>query len=212
MSNTAEKVPWIQAKENAVEFATLFRGFASEWQICGSVRRGREAVGDIEHVVVHQTVPVEVAGLWGATESTFESRTLARMDALVADGTLEKAVYSNGTHRWGEKYRGVVYKGVRHEVFSADEKNLGAMIAIRTGPAELSKLLVTALLGRGLRQHEGYVRYARGKAEGQIIPCATEHAFFALAGIPYIEPAERDEWIRNRAAGPRFDATSGRPS
>lgn len=40
-----------------------------------------------------------------------------------------------------------------------------------------------------LRQWEGYLR----RTDGSIVPCATEEAFFATLGVPWIEPRERTE-------------------
>lgn len=96
-------------------------------------------------------------------------------------------------HRWGDKYRGVLFRGFKHEIFTADARNYGAILAIRTGSADFSQRLVTAMKQGGrFRQQDGYVRYANGASAGQVRSCPTEEEFFSLCGIGYRAPEARE--------------------
>lgn len=189
MSTTETRRALGAAKADAEAFRELFSGCFDRWEVAGSVRRGRPEVGDIEHVVISRFGPVMGEGqlivrpghlLW------------ERMDRLVAEGVLRKAVYPDGSTRWGDKYRGVVYPsgegGFRHEVFRAEIDNWGPILAIRTGPAELSRRLVTQLARSGrLKQEDGFVRYVGGDR----IAVKTEEAYFALCQELWTDPEMR---------------------
>lgn len=102
------------------------------------------------------------------------------------------------------------FRGFTHELFTADADSWGAILAIRTGPAELSKSLVTNLLRRGMRCKEGRVwrcvpcchcqaappgkcRACDGtglEPEGAV-PTPTERSFFDLCGVRYLDPEDR---------------------
>lgn len=195
MSNTP-KVPLRLAIENAEAFQALFLGTAVQWEVAGSIRRERREVGDVEHVVISKMLDAQPDdALFGDALPPVDriNAVWARMDLLIEQGTLERAIYSDGKTRYGPKYRGVVFKGIRHEIFSANDSNFGAILAIRTGPAEFSQQLVTRLRDAGrYRMNEGQVQYAGGKNDGVARPVAGERDFFALCGVPWIEPKLRD--------------------
>ena len=68
-------------------------------------------------------------------------------------------------------------------------RNYGAILAIRTGPADFSQKLVTAMKQGGrYRQQEGYVRYVNS---GDVRSCPTEEEFFRLCAVPFVEPSRR---------------------
>lgn len=179
---------WLDSARGIVdEFLKFFGGTFVRWEVAGSVRRNRAEVGDIEHVVIPKIIDGRNV-LW------------ERLDSLVPgiglfanpDAPLRKSIYSNGTNRWGEKYRGVDFAGVKHEIFTADEENFGCILAIRTGPAEFSKKLVTMLLhGGNFRQQDGYLVRTAGPNIGERVPCPDEKAFFQLCGHAWIDPSAR---------------------
>jgi hypothetical protein len=65
-------------------------------------------------------------------------------------------------------------------------------LAIRTGNAEFSHLLVKqvdlgGLMPEGMHHADGFLwRY------GERVPCPTEEAFFQALGLPLVPPAERN--------------------
>lgn len=170
------------ALAEAEAFRDLFPGCWSRWEIAGSVRRGKSQVGDVEHVVI----PCG-RRLWDRVdELTADPHSIFGMgDAKL----LDRAVYSDGRHRWGQRYRGVMFRGFRHEIFTADNLNWGAILTIRTGPALFSKDMVTRLKRSGQYHHEeGYVKQT---STGAVLTIAAEPEFFALCGMPWLEPKDR---------------------
>lgn len=179
------------------------------WTFAGSLRRKKELVGDIEVVVIPAFDEIGV-GLFGQTEKV--NRLWARLNRLLDDDVISMHVYGknpNGTpmHRYGDLYRGVDFAGWMLELFTSTPDTLGSTLAIRTGPPELSKALVTGLLRNGRRNKDGQVwkcepclcerdeRCTMCQGTGlqciEPIPVANEETFFELAGVPYQTPEQR---------------------
>ena len=120
-----------------------------------------------------------------------DGRASDRLDQLVAAGTVAKALI-NGSPRWGERYRRVIFQGIAHDLFAADADNWGSVLAIRTGPAEFSKGLVVGLRRNGYRNQDGYVWTCTPEGEPiERVACPDERTFFALAGAAWVEPEDR---------------------
>jgi DNA polymerase/3'-5' exonuclease PolX len=188
VSTTTTKRTWQQAQEDAEAFRDLFPSSTYErWEIAGSVRRRKPEVGDVEHVCIPAWGEMDTGlGLFGQKERV--NLLNFHMDGLLRAGTIDKHWYGNG-HRWGEKYRGCSWRGFAHEVFQADYDNFGAVLLIRTGPADFSERIVSRFKEGGiLRQQDGYLRNV---ASGEIVPVRDEVAYFKLAGLQYIEPERR---------------------
>lgn len=183
MSTTEAKRSLAAARADAERFRALFAGTFEQWVIAGSVRREKPEVGDIEHVVIPAFGDVIVPG------SMFVDRGNLLWDRLnsFVGGTVKKHVYGDAGFRWGEKYRGVDYRGFTHEIFCADAENFGAILAIRTGPADFSRHLVTVMRDHGYRQEDGYVI----DREGRRVAAPDEKAYFRICGMPYLEPEKR---------------------
>lgn len=184
--SSGTKMPLSDAVRSAEDFARLILPACERYMVAGSVRRQKPEVGDIEHVAISKVgefVPD------GAMFQTTGYLLLHRLDELRAAGTIEAQVKIDGRTRWGDRYRACVYQGRVHEVFLATDDNWGAILAIRTGPAELSQDAVTRIKMRGrLRQQDGYLVYQNG---GERYPCATEEAFFGAAGMECVPPQDR---------------------
>jgi len=210
MSDAKFKRPKEQAYQDACDLRGLFHAeHFSRWEFGGSLRRGVSFVGDVEHVVIANSIEVNIdGGLFGQTQAV--NGMCHHLDRLVADKLLAKHLYGTTGYRWGEKYRGVDFRGFTHEFFLCTESNWGPTLAIRTGPAEFSQRLVVGLLKNGMRQHEGMVwRCDRcevcsgdrstacsdcnstGLTPREVIPCSTEQSYFELCGIKMIPPQAR---------------------
>lgn len=140
-------------------------------EIAGSLRRKKPDVGDVEIVVLPKDAPT----------------LLARLDYMVATAVVSKAVYSDRTNRWGEKYRGLTYDGVRIEVFLADVHNWGYIYWLRTGPGDANTWVMQQCSYRKApyRAEGGY-----WKIDGQKIHVPDEREMFRLLGVDYVPTPE----------------------
>lgn len=157
MSSPSTKRSLAKAITDAAAFRSLFPESAYErWTVAGSVRRQVAQVGDIEHVVIPRFGEIEKG------DGLFAERIVVNLlwhhcDRLLRDMKIAKHVYPNGSNRWGEKYRGIFFNGFNNEIFAADADNYGAILAIRTGPGDFSRMLVTVMQKNGYMNHGGYV-------------------------------------------------------
>jgi DNA polymerase/3'-5' exonuclease PolX len=187
-------------------------------QVAGSVQRRKETVKDIElvcipkceeRVIPGQAAPVhheQVNWLDQALERLLatDDRPIfkSRRDLLTAMG---KPV-GNGpdVRRWGERYRRFYlwandrYGVAAVDLFLATVDNWGAILAIRTGPSDFSKALVTHIKYKTpYRQQDGaLVR----QVSGEVVPVPEEADYFRLAGVPWIAPEQRTADALRRVA------------
>lgn len=145
---------------------------ACQWlEVGGSVRRGLSEVKDVELVAV--------AG----------DNLLARLDTWVSLGRIEKALYGNQrTPRWGPKYRGFVYRGLRFELFLTDPDSLGYIFWLRTGPGDANEYVMQRLklTNAPIRADEGAIWHGDKRL---CVP--DEREMFRLLGMPYYMPYRR---------------------
>ena len=163
--STGQKLPTSEVQPIAIQLATLLEP-ACEWlALAGSLRRGVQAVGDVEIVAT----PKE--GYWAHT------------DALLQQGVVQPGK----PKRWGAKYRAMIFQGIKFDVFLADDMNLGYIYWLRTGPGDANQTLVTLIKGKTqFMLKDGYVWFGEKK-----LRINTEDEWFALLGFPFIEPKDR---------------------
>lgn len=181
-------IPLAQARARAEALVELFRanGDCPKIEIAGSIRRGKPQVKDIEIVAE----PYVRTDLFGAPLDE-QTKLDLFVEKEVAAGRLRKRLRADGgVQSWGPKYKAIV---------TADDMPLdlfivrapaqwGAVFAIRTGPGDFSKFLVTACRSMGLRCDEA--RLVR-LADGSTFPTPTEEDFFKACGVPWRRPEER---------------------
>lgn len=184
--STGTKIPHSEAMESAKRFRSIIIDSCIDHCCGGSLRRESPAVGDIEHVVISRTARYVPDG------SMFEIEgpdVLRRLDELLEARMIEKQVKADGRTRWGEKYRACIFEGQVHEIFLAVPDNWGAILTIRTGPAEFSEAMVTRIAARGvLHMRGGFLVYQKG---GDRYPCPDEETFFRAAGLEFVPPKLR---------------------
>lgn len=178
---TAQRYPREQALVVAQALYDVVAPVCRWAAIAGSLRRGLSHVKDIELVLA----PVPERDLLG--EERYETTDL---DAELELQELSGALLRRPPERWGKRYKAASHQGIPVDIFIVrPPAEWGAVLAIRTGPAELGRELVTRCRDRGLRCTDG--RLVDGK--GRTVPTPSEEDFFRECGLPYVEPAER-EW------------------
>lgn len=154
-------------------------------EIAGSVRRMRAYCHDIDLVawpVYHQQGQPDLFG--GGIKQTYEARKLAeRISGLLGE---------TFRIREGAKIVTFVFRGVPVEVYLAEPngENFGALLQMRTGPAEFNLKVIAAAAGRGLRYSAGYGIF-RGTDR---VDDGTEEGIFKAVGMPWVLPDQRDRY------------------
>src|SRR4051794_11027397 len=140
---TKAKRPLAQALADTEAFRALFPAACyARWEVAGSVRRRASECGDVDHVIIPHFGEVDVGdGLFSTTQEV--NLLFFQLDALVRGGLVSKHLYGATGYRWGDKSRGADFRGHNHELLCVDVDTWGAALAIKTGPAEYSKRLVT---------------------------------------------------------------------
>lgn len=144
--------------------------------VCGSVRRGAPICNDIE-IVMEPSMNID---LFGGETPVLDPI----IDTLVRIGTIKKQ---------GARYIQVVdifeEEGISLDLFLCHPPaQWGSIVAIRTGPWQLSKFAVEKMKVNGLRHINGHVEDA---SNGNLIPTPTEKHFFDCADLPFVDPEER---------------------
>jgi len=178
-----------RALKVAWEVMGLVRPVVERIAVAGSVRRGLDEVKDVEVVYL----PRLVAAQRTLFEMGMVPATEARIYELMQLGVLrlDQQVLRNGP-----KYKRVIHvaSGVVVELFRADPDNWGLILALRTGPADFMKTVVShgwhgGVMPLGMKMQGGYLW-----RDGQRLSTPTEECFFQELGLPKWQP----EW---RTAG-----------
>ena len=173
---------------------------ACEWiGVAGSIRRRKPNPKDVEIVYVPRLETRQV-DLFGTTEQ------VPLTDQVVA--WLVKAeilAWDEEIKRRGPRYKRLIHveTGAVVELFAARADNLGLILALRTGPGEFNRILVTArryggAMPAGMRMRDGFLW--RG---GRRLETPTEEEFFAALDLPCWPPEERTAdrllgWLRSQ--------------
>jgi DNA polymerase/3'-5' exonuclease PolX len=177
--------PLERARRIAEMLAEALSPVCDRLEIAGSIRRRVERVKDIELVARPKGIQVDLLGYPRVDEMNDLERRIAGM---LEDGKL----VAREPRRLGKRYKALEL-GPPRAAMAIDlfivlpPAEFGALHAIRTGPAEYSKMLVTACQRRGLRCVEGRLVDAKGRT----VETPTEFDFFRECGVAWIQPEER---------------------
>jgi DNA polymerase/3'-5' exonuclease PolX len=221
-----EGMPLEYARGMAGALVDLLAPACVRIEIAGSVRRQKARLNDVESVMVpcerisRQPSLDSLLGL-GKLERT--NLLDARCDELLKQGILEKRPDSRGRHCWGTGIkRAVFFRGQDYapvDLFQVIEpRQWGVIYAIRTGPGDFNRFLVTNQWFGGAcprdRKVAGgrvwfivpdrrdlarmaaskFARLAeRAEIDGSMIPTPTEEDFFRRLGEPCLPPEQRTE-------------------
>ena len=204
---TKQRLPLKVAEKLAEKIRAALLPACERVEVAGSIRRGKATVGDVELLAT----PKSGEGLFGD-----DPRQPTKLDLLI--GQLERQ--GKFVDAWHAKDRGLPFRdgprwktrplraveGVVLDLFTTTPEQWGVMLMIRTGPGEFSKRVVTnkgrsdgwGFLPDCLIINDGRVWRRITKAGNVIrdVPMHTpeESDVFALLGMEYIEPAEREQY------------------
>jgi DNA polymerase/3'-5' exonuclease PolX len=163
-------------------------------KVCGSLRRGKDQVGDVEMVFVSREREVEESqpGLFGEFKTVKQLPVvLDLLDVMVKRGLLTKRLKENGQSTWGQWNRLAVHthSGIPVDFFRTTFENWWMTVVIRTGPKDFNLRLIESANKRGFDVH-AYGTFTR-KSDGTVVPVNSEREVFDLAGLPWLPPEER---------------------
>lgn len=171
------RLDWHEAVPVAQELGERLRSVCPRVKCVGSLRRKRPTVGDIEFVVE----PPGQQNLFGG-----EAEPLVEpVEALVR--SLGEWV------KGGTKYMkvaDVLGSGLTLDVFVVTPPAAGgSTVAIRTGPADLGRYVVTVCKDYRIQHTRGHAVHMDTRER---VPTDTEEQFFGLAMVPLVPATQRD--------------------
>ncbi len=183
------KFPRADALAATREILAVLQPACRELIVAGSLRRRREAVGDIEILYIATTREQAKAGtFWDRETVNLADLAIAELEA---GGILERRENALGSTMFGPKNKLMRHRasGIPVDLFAADRGNWFNYLVCRTGPKESNIRLASAARARGLEWHP-YGPGFTGR-DGRWIHPDSEAAVFEIAGLDYKEPWER---------------------
>lgn len=210
MSATVTRIPRAEAQTIADRLIDRIQDCCEQIVIAGSLRRGLPTVGDIEIVAVPKIQPMLERDMFGEVVATAQIDLLdARLATLLDNDIVSKRLRSDGQSFYGPKTKYLTFEGASVDLFTPSAERFGLVLAIRTGPWQFSKQLVSekgkqvvvgyderarrpikrdGLLPAQYRVQDGWLTQ---RVSGQRIPTPTEEGLFELIGLRWRAPQER---------------------
>ena len=163
-------------------------------EVAGSLRRNREAVGDLELVAIPRVVEEAGDDVWGTPHRV--SLLGRKVTELIEEGVLD---LDPTDRKAGERYMKLVYvaSGLQIDLFVVPAETFGLIWLIRTGPASYSQWLVTHARRAGYHVARGAL-HAGGSGHPDpnacacpVIPTPAERDVYRALGLEYEEPERR---------------------
>lgn len=167
---------YAQARHLAESVCHQLMPYCEKIKICGSIRRRKVEVSDIDIVVLPKLEPIK--DLFGMVSGH------QRHPKFVE--TINQWHKIKGDAATG-KYTQRLYQGYKLEIAIAHPDNFGVLVLIRTGNADFSHLIMKIVNQRGFHQTEGFLY-----KDTRLIPVPEEMVYFQTLGIEYIQPENRD--------------------
>lgn len=163
----------------AIGAVNIIQPFCQRVKIAGSIRRQKPLVGDIE-IVALPIVRTEynLFGEPGPPQSVLDDQNWAALGRVIKNGSrFKQIVFSNG---------------LTLDLFIVmPPAQWGVIYAIRTGPADFSRWIVTPRKHGGVLPSDCRVRNGAVWRAGKIIPMPEEINFLEFIGLGWVAPEHR---------------------
>lgn len=186
------RFPFAEALAVAKVLAAELKPLCSRLLICGSLRRRRPDVGDIELVYIPRTE--ERPGppdLFGFRKEMRVNLVDERLDSLLTTSVLSRRLNIQDHATWGARIKLAVHvaSGIPVDLFASTEAGWWSYVVCRTGPKTSNIRICNAALAKGWTWHpfEGHFT----DSFQCNVPITCEKDAFYLVGLPYDEPKER---------------------
>ena len=183
-----QRFPLARARSVAAALQLAFSPYVERIEIAGSIRRGREDVGDIELLYVPR-LSEPPADLFGTPVGEPEDALDGAMNRQMKMGEMAKRPNKDGHFTYGPKNKLLIHRasGIPVDLFRTDQANWGMAMVVRTGPAAFNVQLMARFKTLGMAGHA----YAGVTYNGAEVDCPTEREVFRHAQWDYLEPQER---------------------
>ena len=181
-----QRFPLSLAQIASETLVRLLEGSCERIQVAGSVRRGRSDVGDIEILAIPKSG--DSHDLFGQNVPG-PSMLDERCRELIQSGHFELRPNKHGSTTFGPMNKLLVQTNTRIpvDVFTADARNWGMALMVRTGPAEWNVRMMSRFQELGMEGHA----YGGVTQDGMAMDCPDEETVFNLLSWDYREPHER---------------------
>lgn len=139
--------------------------------LCGSIRRRRPDVGDIDCVLLPNR----------HTDSAFVT--------LEKEGTLKPLIKKDGRVMLGKAIRSYIFRGIQVDFYISRPDTFGITCFVRTGSKEHNIRIASVAKRKGLR-----LRPTEGLYDGllRVDDDTDDRSIFEILGLPYLPPEKRD--------------------
>lgn len=178
----------VDAKAVARQLLEDLGSACEQIMVAGSLRRGALEVKDVELVAVPRRATDLLGTPNGPCQLTAKLRELACAGKVRWRGETHPTTGTPFLEELRAWFLVALPSGVRVDLFAVrPPAQFGCILAIRTGPAEYSRQLVTVCQRRGLRCKNGRLLNARGEP----VSTPTERSFIEACGMRWQEPRHR---------------------
>jgi len=192
-----QRFPWAAGINAAWDVIALLADACTRITVGGSLRRGKDTVGDVE--IIAQ--PGDVL------------RFERRCDLLRAWGTFTPRLNKIGNRiAWGPRFKAAVYAGLPLDIFIVlPDRQWGPTCVIRTGPGTANECLVTTLGIRNRLGDVGVLPTGVAFSDGGLIQHGVkldtkeEMDVFNACRLPWVEPGLRSVATYREAASAARD-------
>lgn len=212
--SAGERMPLDVARAAAARIVADLAPYCERIEVAGSIRRGAETVGDVELVAIPRT-QAQVLDLLGMPVGAPVDLLDERLNDLLRAHEISKRGTAKRAGAWGPRQKSIAWQVsaavpgfapmlfvVPVDLFVALPTTWGAVLAIRTGPHEWSKRMVTARAAGGLRPNhlkfEDGGLWAYEGNQRRFVPTPEEEGLFRALGLTYVEPGDRHERTQAR--------------
>ena len=176
----------IFAENVADEIITKLQNHFVKYQICGSLRRMKDTVGDIDIVAIPRLA-------YEPGEETL-SEAISKIDSNGSD--IAKSMGKSGARRFldGDLVKRFYFQGISIDLYLANEITFGTIVLIRTGSKKHNIKLTMLARSKNMKLFASGKGLCRVDSEDNIteVICTDEHGILTtlLNNIP--KPKERD--------------------
>ena len=182
------RFPAAEARAVANEIVAALAGSCAQIIVAGSLRRGKQSVGDVEILYIPKTGAAKGDELF-ALPCNLADVAIA---VLEQQFVLSRRQNVNGSEVFGDRNKLMRHtlSGIPVDLFSTSEESWFNYLVCRTGGAESNTRIASLAKDRGY-QWNPYSCGFTDRHDGRVFPMSSEEDVFAFVGLPYETPEAR---------------------